>query len=138
MASVGQGGVDVVWFDVTATGGTRHSFVNATLQSALVAAHALHRSGASDVYTVAPGGGTLVEGIAWLWNQIEDTRPPEILATRHDGSKSIAWAELFVREFPEHPAAASMNGWLADRRPQYVNMGGGPTTCLYRRIAPES
>ena len=64
MASVGRGGVDIVWFDVPATGGTRLSFVNATLQSALVAAHALHRSGARDVYTVAPGGGTLVEGLA--------------------------------------------------------------------------
>ena len=135
MASVGEGGVDIVWFDVPPTGGTRLSFVNATLQSALVAAHALHRSGARDVYTVAPGGGTLVEGIAWLWKEVEDKRPSEILATRNEGSKSVAWAELFVHEFPDHPAAKRMNEWLASKRALHVNMGGGPTTCLYRRFA---
>ena len=82
MASVGQGGVDAIWFNVPATGGTRLSFVNATLQSALVAAHALHRSGARDVYTVAPGGGTLVEGLAWLWNEIEGAYDPYLTGAR--------------------------------------------------------
>ena len=139
MASVGQGGVDIVWFDVPATGGTRLSFVNATLQSALVAAHALHRSGARDVYSVAPGGGTLVEGIAWLWNEIEDKRPTELLTdTRNAGSKSVAWAELFVHEFPNHPAAKRMNEWLASKRALHVNMGGGPTTCLYRHVPAQT
>ena len=141
MASVGRGGVDVVWFDVPATGGTRLSFVNATLQSALVAAHALRRSGAADVYSVAPGGGTLVEGLAWLWNEIEEKRPIELLAEqRHDGSKSVAWIELFVHEFPDHPSAKRMDEWLGRRVqvPLHVNMGGGPTTCLYRRVPSES
>ena len=139
MASVGEGGVDVVWFDVPATGGTRLSFVNATLQSALVAAHALQRSGASDVYTVAPGGGTLAEGLAWLWNEIEEKRPVEILLnTRSEGSKSVAWVELFVHEFPDHPAAGRMDEWLAGKGALHVNMGGGPTTCLYRRVPAES
>ena len=139
MASVGRGGVDAVWFDVPNTGGTRLSFVNATLQSALVAAHALQRSGANDVYTAAPRGGTLVEGLAWLWNEIEEKRPMELLTdTRNAGSKSVAWAELFVHEFPEHPAAKRMDEWLATKRALHVNMGGGPTTCLYRRTSTES
>ena len=138
MASVGRGGDDIVWFDVPATGGTRLSFVNATLQSALVAAHALQRSGASDVYTVAPGGGTVVEGLAWLWSRIESEKPGEILNTRHDGSKSIAWGELFIHEFPNHPTATRMDEWLAGKGALHVNMGGGPTTCLYRRVPAES
>ena len=119
MASVGRGGVDVVWFDVPEKGGTRLSFVNATLQSALVAAHALHKSGARDVYTVAPGGGTLAEGLSWLWNKFEEEKPSEIDALRHDGSKAVAWIELFIHEFPDHPAAARMDG--VDRR-----KGGAP------------
>ena len=138
MASVGRGGVDIVWFNIPAGGGTRLSFTNATLQSALVAAHALHRSGARDVYTVAPGGGTLAEGLAWLWSEVEDKSPPDILATRHEGSKAIAWTELFVHEFTDHPAAKRMDEWLATKRALYVNMGGGPTTCLYRRVPQAS
>ena len=138
MASVGRGGVDIIWFDVPATGGTRLSFVNATLQSALVAAHALHRSGARDVYTVAPGGGTVTEGLAWLWAKIEEKSPSEVLNMRHDGSKSIAWIELFIHEFPDHPAAARMNGWIAGKGALHVNMGGGPTTCLYRRVPQQA
>ena len=27
-----------------------------------------------------------------------------------------------------------MEAWLDNKRPLYVNMGGGPTTCLYRRV----
>ena len=139
MASVGRGGVDIVWFDVPDTGGTRLSFVNATLQSALVAAHALHRSGAHDVYTVAPGGGTVVEGLAWLWGEIEDKNPPEILTKkRSGGSKSVAWVELFIHEFPDHPAAARMDEWTTGKGALHVNMGGGPTTCLYRRILQQA
>ena len=139
MASVGQGGVDVLWFNVPHTGGTRLSFVNATLQSALVTAHALRRSGAPDIYTVAPGGGTVVEGLAWLWDEIEDKNPSEILTkNRSGGSKSVAWVELFIHEFPDHPAAARMDGWTAGKGALHVNMGGGPTTCLYRRVPQQA
>ncbi|MDE0390357.1 MAG: hypothetical protein OXI75_16785 [Rhodospirillales bacterium] len=135
LAGTGKGGVDLAWVDVPKTGGTRLSFVNATLQSALVAAHALHKSGVSDVYTLAPGGGTLSEGLAWLWNRIEATRPVNLIAGRHDGSKSIAWIELFIHEFPDHPTSGSMKKWIEGKGAMHVNMGGGPTTCLYRAVA---
>ena len=138
LTGTGKGGVDRIWIDVPPTGGTRLSFVNLTLGPALVAAHALHRSGASDVYTVAPAGGTLIDGLEWLWNEIEEKHPREILSRRHSGSRSIGWAELFIREFPEHPLAARMNDWLSDKRPQYVHHAGGPTTCLYHRIPPQT
>ena len=135
LVGTGEGGVDLAWVDVPKTGGTRLSFVNATLQSALVAAHALHKSGASDVYTMSPGGGTLSEGLAWLWDRVETKRPPEILAPRHDGSKSIAWIELFIREFPTNPATVRMKEWTEGMGALHVNMGGGPTSCLYRAVS---
>ena len=138
MQSVGKNGVDILWFNVPEGGGTRLSFVNATLQSQLVAAHALYRSGARDVYTIAPGGGTLAEGLAWLWNEFEEKKPLEINASRHPGSKAVAWTELFVHEFPDHPAAKRMDEWLAVQWALYVNMGGGPTTCLYRRVPQQA
>ena len=134
LTGTGKGGADLVWIDVPRTGGTRLSHVNATLQSALVAAHALHRSGVGDVYTVAPAGGTLVEGIAWFWDAYDSERPLNLGHERHTGSKGVGWVELFLHEFPEHPSAAEMEAWLDNKRPLYVNMGGGPTTCLYRRV----
>ena len=70
--------------------------------------------------------------------QIEDKSPPEILAGRHDGSKSVAWVELFVHEFSDHPAAKRMDEWLAGKGALHVNMGGGPTTCLYRRVPQQA
>lgn len=133
----GRGGVDQVWVDWLPAGGTRLSYVNATLQSALVAAHALRRSGVDDVYTVAPAGGTIVEGVAWFWNAYNGEQPPDLAQARHDGSRGVGWIELFLREFPEHPLASGMEAWLGSRRPLYVNMGGGPTTCLYRPVPGE-
>ncbi|MCY4579834.1 MAG: hypothetical protein OXD31_12415 [Chloroflexi bacterium] len=139
LVGIGEGGVDRIWIDFPPDGGTRLSHINSTLQGALVAAHALRRSGASDVYTIAPGGGTVIEGLAWLWDEIEEKRPLEILAfPRHDGSKSIAWVELFVHEFPDHPSAKHMDEWLSKKGALHVNMGGGPTTCLYGRVTPEA
>ena len=134
LSGTGEGGTDLVWIDVPRTGGSRLSFVNATLQSALVAAHALHRSGVSDVYAAAPAGGTLVEGIAWFWDAYERARPSDLVHARHAGSRGVGWAELFLHEFPDHPLAAEIDAWLDDKRPLYVNMGGGPTTCLYRQV----
>ena len=113
-------------------------YVNVTISAALVTAHALHRSGADDAYTVAPGGGTIVEGAAWLWNRLLEEQDWDLLRTRYSGSRGVAWAELFVHEFPNHPAAASMDAWLATKSALYLNMGGGPITCLYRRIPMES
>ena len=134
LTGTGKGGADLVWIDVPRTGGTRLSHVNATLQSALVAAHTLHRSGVGDVYTVAPAGGTLVEGMAWFWDAYDSERPLNLGHERHTGSKGVGWVELFLHEFPEHPSAAELEAWLDNKRPLYVNMGGGPTTCLYRRV----
>ena len=135
MVGAGEGGVDLAWVDVPRTGGTRLSFVNATLQSALAAAYVLHRSGAGDVYTVSPGGGTLPEGLTWLWNMVETTIPVEITASRHDGSKSVAWIDLFVHEFPDDPISDNMRTWIEGKGAMHVNMGGGPTSCLYRAVS---
>ena len=138
LAGTGEGGADQVWIDAPRPGGGRLSFVNATLQSALVAAHALRMSGASDVYTVAPAGGTIVEGAAWFWNAYSRERPLDLDSGRHSGSGGVGWLEFFIHAFPEHPLAAEMDAGLDDKRPLHVNMGGGPTTCLYRSVASVS
>ena len=136
LTGIGKGGVDVAWVDVPKTGGTRLSFVNATMQSALMAAYALRKSGFDDVYSMAPERGTLVEGISWLWNEVENKRPIEIIGQpRHAGAKSVAWIELFIHEFPDHPETKRMRKWTEGKGAMHVNMGGGPTTCLYRAVS---
>ena len=138
--SIGRGGTDQVWLHQVPRDrvGSRLFFSNITVGPALVAAHALNRSGAGDVYTAAPGGGTIVEGAAWLWNMVHTDQPLELLHARNTGARGIGWAELFLHEFPAHPLASNVDGWLAPRRPFYLEMGGGPTTCLYHDIPPQS
>ena len=137
MNVIGRGGKDRVW---------RHVFpsrllyyANMTYGAAISTAYALSRSGVGDVYQVSPGGGTLVEGMAWLSKSLLEARPADLLRQRHTGSRGVGWMELFVRDFPDHPAAKDMNAWLAaNPAALYVNMSGGPTTCLYRRIQPQA
>ena len=147
LASIGPGGADQFWIrqphlsslgEIVEFVGERLHLSTGTIGPALVTAHALHRSGAEDVYTVAPGGGTLVEGAAWLWNHLQDQQPENLLQSRHGGSEGVGWIELFLHEFPDHPLAGEIESWTDSRRPFYLNMGGGPTTCLYRRVITES
>ncbi len=135
--SIGHGGVERLF---RFTHPERHLYyANMTYGAASVAAHALYRSGAGDVYTVAPGGGTLVEGVTWLWTRYSKNAPADLLRRHHPGSRGVGWVELFVREFPGHTTARDMETWLAAHPgPYYVNMGGGPTTCLFRRITANS
>lgn len=137
--SIGRGGKDRIWRYVFPS--RLLYYTNMTYGSAMVTAYALSRSGASDVYEVAPGGGTLVEGASHYWESFLEKRPGDLMAPRTTGSRSPAWTELFVREFPDHPAAVKMASWLArdSQVPKYAyTSGGGPSTCLYRRIRPQS
>jgi len=114
--------------------GRRTYYSNMTYGAAMAAAFVLVRSGHDDVYTMTPGGGNLVEGLAWLWDRLEREQPADLLRARHTGSRAVAWTELFVHEFPHHPASTRMNSWLEENpapRFSYTG-GGGPTTCLYR------
>ena len=136
--SIGRGGTDRVWRYLYPD--RIHYYRNMTYSSAMVTAYALYRSGASDVYEIAPGGGTLVEGASHYWDSFLEDRPA-LMQTRTSGSRSPAWTELFVREFPTHPAAVKMESWLARDAgiPKYAfTSGGGPSTCLYRRITPQA
>ena len=135
--SIGNNGADKVWHLIK-TKSEIHEYVNMTYGAAMSTAFALVRSGASDVYTMKPGGGTLVEGISWIWGEISASPQSEYhhRKYRSPGSHSGAWSELFIHEFPDHQTSAKMRIWL-DRRYEgsygYTS-GGGPTTCLYHKI----
>ena len=140
LASIGPGGVDQIAASQAQIAGAEEPLVLSTarIAPALVAAHALYRSGAAVAYTVAPGGGTIVESAAWLWNRLQVEQPDNLLQARDSGSEGVGWAELFLRDFPNHPLAAEIDAGLDKKRPLYLNNGGGPTTCLYRPVASQS
>ncbi len=132
MRTFGRGGKDRIWEH---KGKRRIYYMNMTTAAALTTAYALHRAGVNDVYTMAPSGGTVVEGAAWLWDRLVEGRYSNLLRPRSQGSRSAAWVELFIREFPDHPSAEGMRAWRSKATGSLSgNMGGGPTTCLYRRI----
>ena len=135
LKSIGRNGRDRIWVNVFPK--RRVYYANMTYGAAMSTAFALSRSGVDDVYSIAPGGGTLVEGVAWLWETLYRERPPELFNSRSHGSRSVAWTELFVHEFPRHPAGRRMDAWLArngQARFGYTS-GGGATSCMYRRIS---
>ena len=130
--SIGRGGVDRIWKH---QGRLRIRYVDMTVGAALAAGYALRRAGMKDVYTLAPKRGTIVQGAAWLWDQLVQGQHSNLLRTRDPGTRSVAWIEYFIREFPRHPSAGKMRSWRSKTSvPLYANMTGGPTTCLYRRI----
>lgn len=136
MHAFGRGGKDRIWKH---KGERRIYYANMTTAAALAAAYALHRAGVEDAYTMAPKRGTIVEGAKWLWKELVEGRHSDLLRARSGGSRSVAWIELFIREFPDHLSAAKMRAWRARAtRPLSGNMGGGPTTCLYRRTPSAS
>ena len=136
MHAFGRGGKDRIWKH---KGKRRIYYANMTTAAALAAAYALDRAGVDDAYTMAPKRGTIVEGAEWVWEELIEGKHSDLLRTRHPGSRSVAWIELFIREFPDHPSAAKMRAWRARAAsPLSGNMGGGPTTCLYRRTPAAS
>ncbi|MYG64818.1 MAG: hypothetical protein F4158_09795 [Synechococcus sp. SB0675_bin_7] len=76
LRSIGRNGRDRVWVNVFPK--RRVYYANMTYGAAMSTAFALSRSGADDVYAMAPGGGTLVEGAAWLWETLHREQPPEL------------------------------------------------------------
>ena len=136
MHAFGRGGKDRIWKH---KGKRRIYYANMTTAAALAAAYALERAGVDDAYTMAPKRGTIVEGAEWVWEELIEGKHSDLLRTRHPGSRSAAWIELFIREFPDHPSATKMRAWRARAAsPLSGNMGGGPTTCLYRRTPAAS
>ena len=104
---------------------------------ALYAAYALSLSGAENVFEDAPKGGNIKEGMAWLIKRAFETKHKIAYKTR-SSSEGMGYAELFIRLFPDHPAAKMADTKLAIARHRSGivtrHVGGGPATCLIRDI----
>lgn len=136
LISVGKNGRDRIWRFWVKPNKKRDLvyYPNMTYQALLSTAFVLHRSGYGDIYEMAPKKGTIVDGVAWLWDLLEEN-PYDLMNTRHSGTRHVAWLEYFVHEFSDHPSANKMRNWSESKHiPLYGGLSGGPLTCLYRRI----
>ena len=136
LLSVGRNGRDRIWRFWVKPGQKRNLvyYPNMTYQALLSTAFVLHRSGYEDIYELAPKKGTIVDGVVWLWDRLEEN-PYDLMNTRHPGTRHVAWLEYFVHEFPDHPSAKKMRKWSESKyNSLYGGLSGGPLTCLYRII----
>ena len=106
-----------------------------TLGPALYAAYVLNLSGATDVFDETPTGGNIKEGMAWLIETAFETND-KITRKTKSHSEGMGYAELFIKLFPEHPAAKLADSRLKRSKGGIYTMhtGGGPATCLLRDI----
>ena len=85
---IGSEGNDKLWIRVHPE--RRTYMTNMTYGAAMSTAFALVRSGAPDVYYLKPGGGNLIDGIGWLWNELIKDQHYNLRNNRTSGSRSVA------------------------------------------------
>ncbi len=90
-------------------------------------------SGVDDVFEEAPKGGNIKEGMAWLIKRAKETGN-KIYAKSYGYAISMAYIELFMKLFPEHPVAVGELAMRKYRSVYTVHVGGGPATCFLRDL----
>ena len=135
MKTVGKGGKDIYWgkFPEIRKMKKTLKYVGMTTGPALYAAYALSLSGVDDVFEEAPKGGNIKEGMAWLINRAFETKN-RIYAKTYGYAISMAYIELFMKLFPEHPVSVEEQAMRMYRSLYTVHVGGGPATCFLRDL----
>ena len=78
-------------------------------------------------------GGNIKEAIAWRAKHAKETGN-KIYVKRFGYATSMAYIELFMKLFPEHPVAVGEQAMRKDRTLYTVHIGGGAATCFYREL----
>ena len=135
MKTVGKGGRDIYWGKDAEIRKMKKTLkmVGMTTGPALYAAYALSLSGVDDVFEEAPKGGNIKEGMAWLIKRAKETGN-KIYAKSYGYAISMAYIELFMKLFPEHPVAVGELAMRKYRSVYTVHVGGGPATCFLRDL----
>ena len=137
MQTIGKGGQDLYWHtdQEVLEMGIAIKASSATIGPALYAATALHRSGVTDVFDYAPKGGNIKEGSSWVIEKAFARKDP---ITRQPTKPfgGLAWVELFIVLFPDHPVSKMADEKLPRRFGglEGWETGGGPATCFYRDL----
>ncbi len=135
MKTVGKGGRDIYWGKDAEIRKMKKTLkmVGMTTGPALYAAYALSLSGVDGVFEEAPKGGNIKEGMAWLIKRAKETGN-KIYAKSYGYAISMAYIELFMKLFPEHPVAVGEQAVRKYRSVYTVHVGGGPATCFLRDL----
>ena len=71
----------------------------------------------------------------WLWDSVFDKDQFQLMLIQGSGSRTVAWAEIYMREFPDRNYTNKMRSWIESKKtPVYGAYAGGPVSCLYRAI----
>ncbi len=135
MKTVGKGGKDIYWKNDSGIRKMKKTLkmVGMTTGPALYAAYALSLSGVDGVFEESPRGGNIKEAIAWLIKRTKETKN-KIYAKTYGYALSMAYIELFMKLFPEHPVAVGEQAVRKYRSVYTVHVGGGPATCFLRDL----
>ena len=135
MKTVGKGGKDIYWGKDAEIRKMKKTLkmVGMTTGPALYAAYALSLSGVDGVFEESPRGGNIKEAIAWLIKRTKETKN-KIYAKTYGYALSMAYIELFMKLFPEHPVAVGELAMRKYRSVYTVHVGGGPATCFLRDL----
>ena len=135
MKTVGKGGRDIYWGKDAEIRKMKKTLkmVGMTTGPALYAAYALSLSGVDGIFEEAPKGGNIKEGMAWLIKRAKETGN-KIYAKSYGYAISMAYIELFMKLFPEHPVAVGELAMRKYRSVYTVHVGGGPATCFLRDL----
>lgn len=135
MKTVGRGGTDIYWGRDAQIRKMKKTLkmVGMTTGPALYAAYTLSLSGATNVFEESPKGGDIKEGMAWLIKRAKETKN-KIYAKTYGYAMSMAYIELFMKLFPEHPVAVGELAMRKYRSLYTVHVGGGPATCFLRDL----
>ena len=135
MKTVGKDGKDIYWGKDAEVRKMKKTLkmVGMTTGPALYAAYALSLSGVDGIFEEAPKGGNIKEAIAWLIKRAKETKN-KLYTKRFGYATSMAYIELFMKLFPEHPVAVGEQAMRKDRTLYTVHIGGGAATCFYREL----
>ena len=135
MKTVGKGGRDIYWGKDAEIRKMKKTLkmVGMTTGPALYAAYALSLSGVDGVFEESPRGGNVKEAIAWLITRAKETKN-KIYAKTYGYALSMAYIELFMKLFPEHPVAVGEQAIREYKTVYTVHVGGGPATCFLRDL----
>ncbi|SVE60730.1 uncharacterized protein METZ01_LOCUS513584, partial [marine metagenome] len=135
MKTVGKDGKDIYWGKDAEVRKMKKTLkmVGMTTGPALYAAYALSLSGVDGIFEESPRGGNVKEAIAWPITRAKETKN-KIYAKNYGYALSMAYIELFMKLFPEHPVAVGEQAVRKYRSVYTVHVGGGPATCFLRDL----
>lgn len=96
---------------------------------ATIAAENFYKNGLFDVYQLPEPERSLHKGINWVVKEAFEHKDLIAVEKHGRGTKTLGWTEIYRARFPDKPVSKLIQKKL--KRPAFLNMIGGSTTCLF-------